>query len=205
MSGDHRPRPGRGDWVTLTTGVRVSRSWMTRHTPRLLDAWCDATSEGERRTIAARILQVAGGLESDAGAEDGPQAGDPTGRTWEDLAGRIDPRLPHGPDWPPLAAALDRAAAAGHEVARRLPALAAAAPLPVRHPARELHWRLLEDCPAALPRRADAAGPATGDRPAHPAAPSAPVLPQVPAGPPANRAGGEPSTSVPTRDEGDTR
>jgi hypothetical protein len=48
---------------------------------------------------------------------------------------------------------VDRAAAAGYDVARRLPALAAGAPLPDRHPARELHWRLLEDCPAALPTR----------------------------------------------------
>jgi hypothetical protein len=57
-----------------------------------------------------------------------------------------------GPDWPPLAAALTRAAAADYDIAVRLPALAAAAPLPARHPARELHWRLLDDCPDALPR-----------------------------------------------------
>ncbi|SFP63382.1 hypothetical protein SAMN05660464_3778 [Geodermatophilus dictyosporus] len=153
MSGEDGPRPSRGDWVTLTGGVRVSRTWMTRHTPRLLAAWCDATSGEERRAVAARILQIAGGLESEP---DGDR--EPAGRAWEVLAARIDPRLVCGPDWPPLAAALDRAAAAGYDVAGRLPALAAVAPLPDRHPARELHWRLLDDCPAATPRRRGAAG-----------------------------------------------
>ncbi len=148
MSAASRPRPGHGDWMTLIDGVRVSRTWMTRHTPRLLAAWCDAPIPGQRRAIAVRILQIAGELESEP-------ADDPTAprRTWEAIAESIHPRLVRGPDWAPLAAALDRAAAAGYDVARRLPALAAGAPLPDRHPARELHWRLLEDCPAALPTR----------------------------------------------------
>jgi hypothetical protein len=134
--------------MTLIDGVRVSRAWMTRHTPRLLAAWCDAPSPQARRAVAVRILQVAGELESEP-------TDDPTAprRTWEAIAESIHPRLVRGPDWAPLAAALDRAAAAGYDVARRLPALAAGAPLPDRHPARELHWRLLEDCPAALPTR----------------------------------------------------
>ena len=46
MSGEDRPRRDRGDWVTLTDGVRVSRTWMTRHTPHLLAAWCGAPTLG---------------------------------------------------------------------------------------------------------------------------------------------------------------
>ncbi|MGY1631892.1 hypothetical protein ACI784_09335 [Geodermatophilus sp. SYSU D01186] len=149
MSGDPAARPGDGDWMTLLGGVRVSRTWMTRHTPRLLAAWCDAPTPEERHTVAARILRIATELESEP--DDGDQPAAPP--AWEPVAERIDPRLRHGPDWPPLAAALDRAAAAGYDVAGRLPALATAAPLPYRHPARELHWRLLDDCPAALPIR----------------------------------------------------
>ncbi|WP_448642337.1 hypothetical protein [Geodermatophilus sp. URMC 63] len=136
-----------GDWMSLVDGVRVSRRWMTRHTPQLLVAWCAATSAAQRRSIAARILQVAADLES----EPDDDHASPAALAWYETAERIGAHLVHGPDWLPLAAALARAHAAGHDVAARLPALAAAAPLPDRHPARELHWRLLEDCPAALP------------------------------------------------------
>jgi hypothetical protein len=140
----------RGDWVSLLAGVRISRAWMVRHTPDLLAAWCEtATAEG-RRAIATRILQIAADLESEPGHGDGDAATDPA---WRQLVARIDARLVRGPDWLPLAAALARAAAAGYDVGARLPALAAAAPLPARHPARELHWRLLDDCAAALPAR----------------------------------------------------
>lgn len=146
----------RGDWVTLFGGVRVSRRWMTRHTPQLLTAWCDAPTAQQRRTVAALILQVAAELESEP--DDTAEALDD--RTWQPVAERIDARLVHRPDWLPLAAALARAGACGYDVSSRLPALAAAAPLPERHPARELHWRLLEDCPAALPAPPNADGAA---------------------------------------------
>ena len=66
-------------------------------------------------------------------------------------AGQLHSIAPWPTNWPPLAAALSRAHAAGYDVAARLPELAATAPLPDRHPARELHWRLLDDCPDALP------------------------------------------------------
>ena len=68
---------------------------------------------------------------------------------WTGLAASIDQRLTHGPDWPALAAALDRAAADGCDVAARLPALASQAELSDRHPALDLHYRLLADCDAA--------------------------------------------------------
>lgn len=140
---------GRGDWVSMLAGVRISRSWMVRHTPDLLAAWCDAATAEGRRAIATRILQIAADLEIE------PEHGDDaaTDPAWWQLLARIDARLVRGPDWLPLAAALVRAATAGYDVAARLPVLAAAAPLPARHAARELHWRLLDDCAAALPTR----------------------------------------------------
>ena len=161
-------RTGRSDsdWVTLLGGVRVSRQWMTRHTPELLAAWLNAATAARRRSIAAEIVRIAAEIESEpvGDAESGSLV-------WEAVAERIDPRLLLGPDWWPLSAALTRAAAAGYDVRARLQALAAA-PLPDRHPARELHWRLLDDCPAALPvpdadgRLSHNAGRITG--PAHP-------------------------------------
>lgn len=69
---------------------------------------------------------------------------------WTELAAGIDQRLTQGADWPALAAALDRAAADGYDVAGRLPALAAQGELSDRHPALDLHYRLLGDCDAAL-------------------------------------------------------
>ncbi|SEK61521.1 hypothetical protein SAMN04515665_103187 [Blastococcus sp. DSM 46786] len=138
---------GRGDWMSLLDGVRISRRWMTCHTPQLLAAWCDAPTAEHRRLIAARILQIAADLESEPDDVDDMAAAS----TWRAFVVQIDDRLVRDPAWLPLAAALTRAAAAGYDVAARLPALAAAAPVPDRHPARELHWRLLDDCPDALP------------------------------------------------------
>jgi hypothetical protein len=145
VSGSAR-RPG-GDWITLLGGVRISRQWTIHHTPELLAAWCDAATQARRHAIAAEILHTAAELESEPIGRDS----EPDGSAWEAVAERIDPRLRDGPDRSPLSAALTRAAAAGYDVPARLHALAAAAPLPDRHPARELHWRLLDDCPAALP------------------------------------------------------
>ena len=51
---------------------------------------------------------------------------------------------------PALAVAMTRAAAAGYDVATHLSQLARTPPLPRRHAARELHWRLLDACPAAV-------------------------------------------------------
>lgn len=147
-------RPDR-DWVTLLGGVRVSRQWMTRHTPELLAAWLDAATAARRRSIAGEIVRIAAEIESELVGD-----AEPRSSAWDAVVERIDPRLLLGSDWRPLSAALTRSAAAGYDVPARLPALAAA-PLPDRHPARELHWRLLDDCPAALPVPDADGGPAT--------------------------------------------
>ena len=142
MSAAGRPT----DWVSLLDGVRVSREWMTRHTPELLDAWREVPTAEHRRRIAVHIIQAA--ARQSRVPDDDPGAS--VDNSLRAIVQRIDPRLVRGPDWLPLAAALARAATAGYDVERRLPALAAAG-LPAWHPGRELHWRLLEDCPAALP------------------------------------------------------
>ncbi len=69
---------------------------------------------------------------------------------WLDVGRSIDPRLVAGADWSGLAAALDRAHHAGYDVHRHLPRLAAQEPLPPDRPARALHYRLIEECEAAI-------------------------------------------------------
>jgi hypothetical protein len=69
---------------------------------------------------------------------------------WVDVGRSIDPRLVAGADWPGLAAALDRAYRAGYDVQQHLPRLAAQQPLPDLRPARALHYRLVEECEAAI-------------------------------------------------------
>jgi hypothetical protein len=56
--------------------------------------------------------------------------------------------------WPGLAAGLDRAAAAGWDVAANLPRLVAQRDMPAQHPARELYCRLVDACEAAAPAAA---------------------------------------------------
>ena len=82
------PRTGRPDrdWVTLLGGMRVSRQWMTRHTPELLAAWLDAATAARRRSIAAEIVRIAAELESEPVVDDG----EPGCSEWEAVAERID-------------------------------------------------------------------------------------------------------------------
>lgn len=65
----------------------------------------------------------------------------PTDR-WATVVAAVDPRLIHGADWSALATTLDKAAAAGADIAALLPELTAE-PLPDRRPATELKYRLL--------------------------------------------------------------
>jgi hypothetical protein len=83
-------------------------------------------------------------------------------RDWTDLAATIDERLTQSPDWPALSSALDRAAASGYDVENKLPQLAARDDLPERHPARDLQYRLLADCDAAVPDTDTGSGAADG-------------------------------------------
>ena len=137
MSIASRPPSDADDWLPLVDGVRVRRRWLTEHAPRLLAAWDDAADEGGRSAVAAQILRAAAHV---AGQPTVAVTGDRYAAwAWQAVAMAVDRRLTHGPDWPPLAAALSRAHAAGYDVALRLPALVTTAPPPDRHPARELH------------------------------------------------------------------
>jgi len=140
--------PGAPGWVHLTEGIAFSHGWLAAHAPDLYAAWARADGPRERRSVAAQILQAAADVESDDGDHlgGGGHTADPALAVWVDLADQLNPELTAGPDWLPLAAALTRAAAAGYDVRDRLPVLAAGGPLPARHPARELHFRLLDDC-----------------------------------------------------------
>jgi hypothetical protein len=68
---------------------------------------------------------------------------------WADLVARISPALIETAEWPNLAHAIDRAHAAGYDVAEQLPRLAAEKPLSQKRPARELQYRLIHAIPAA--------------------------------------------------------
>ena len=72
----------------------------------------------------------------------------PTTR-WKPLADSLDRRLTQGPDWPPLAAAMDRAHRAWTDLDTLLPELIADPQLPADRPARVLRYRLIAVCSAA--------------------------------------------------------
>lgn len=73
----------------------------------------------------------------------------PATTRWAAIAGTTHPEVCAGPDWPALADVLDRAAAAGVDVAATLPSLTSSRPLPATNPARELRARLISAHPAA--------------------------------------------------------
>jgi DNA primase catalytic core len=79
----------------------------------------------------------------------------PTER-WADTVARISPALLAAPDWPSLAHAIDRAHAAGYNVAEHFPRLAAQQPLSPTHPARDLQYRLVAAAPAAAAHPSEA-------------------------------------------------
>ncbi len=75
------------------------------------------------------------------------------GDVWFEVGRNVDPRLVEGSDWRLLAAALDRASRAGYDVQQHLPRLAGREPLPEHQPARALHYRLIQECEAAITPR----------------------------------------------------
>ena len=68
---------------------------------------------------------------------------------WNQLLQSVDSRLADDPHLPALAAALDRVQLSGHDAPLML-AEAAVQALDPQHPARALHYRLIDACPAAL-------------------------------------------------------
>jgi len=106
----------------------------------------------------------------------------PAPSPWWELCATLDPRLVHDAHWPVLAAALTRAEQAGIDVTTTTRAAVHDRPLPAEHPARSLHYRLIEVTDAALTPAPGAAPPAAdrSPRPA-PAAPAGPAhRPAVP-------------------------
>ena len=95
-----------------------------------------------RRDLTARVSAVTGEQPVDK---------------WAPLVAAIEPRLLTSRSWVALAADLERASAAGFDVAAELPALITERPLPDSHIARAVSFRLAVACPAALePRRPSA-------------------------------------------------
>ena len=82
---------------------------------------------------------------------------------WVEVGRSIDPKLVAGADWSGLAAALDRAFRAGYDVQQHLPRLAARNPLPDVRPARALHYRLVDECAAAITPAPNPTPPRTGE------------------------------------------
>ncbi len=78
---------------------------------------------------------------------------------WRHLCTAIDLRVVDDPHWPALAAALTRAEQAGTDVATVLRDLTDKQALPDDHPARSLHYRLIDSCEAALTAPPDALTP----------------------------------------------
>lgn len=107
------------------------------------------------------------------------------------LAASLRPGLADSPGWAALARTLDRAAAAGHDAEHVLRAAANAAPLPDRHTAQELQYRLLESLslpPEPSPRRpydpaAAPSGPDSTRRNEHLVRPAAQPARRGPSGP----------------------
>jgi hypothetical protein len=159
---DHRPGPEPECRVVTVSWAESRRYRASFVLP--LDASEDAVRaeiarcpDSSRRTapvgvMDTHILAVEVDPDPPSGARAGVDTAAPshTGR-WARLVGQIDPRLAEGPDWPPLAAAISHAAASGVDVTTTVPELAAEAPLPERHPAIELHWRLMYAYASARP------------------------------------------------------
>jgi hypothetical protein len=153
MPSFERSREG-GAFQRLPHAAGERRSHPHPERPHLEGGGLDIDGDG-RRSVIERFTTP---------REPRADAGD-----YGDLADRIDLRIAESADWPALNSALRRAAEAGYDVARRLPVIAAAEPLPNKHPATELRYRLMADCGSAL------AVAATHHTPQSPANPEAAV------------------------------
>jgi N12 class adenine-specific DNA methylase len=107
---------------------------------------------------------------------------DPNTNRWKQLCDAVDPQITADPHWPALAAQLDRAAAAGTDVASVLQKATADRTLPTDHPARSLAYRVADAVPDTSSRgrgRVDTPPP-SGPTPRPAAAPPGPRGPQPP-------------------------
>jgi len=102
-----------------------------------------AAADQLRRSLAART-PARPALPAD------PLPAPPGTSRWWQLCAAIDPRVLDDPHWPALAAALTRAEQAGADVPATLHEVTEQRALPGAHPARSLHYRLLDACDAAL-------------------------------------------------------
>lgn len=118
------------------------RSAFAAPEPQPAPAGADADDDLLRRSLADRVP-------SRPFRPDEPTTGQTASRWWQ-LCAAIDPRLIADQHWPALAAALIRVERAGTDVAATLSAITEGRPLPDPHPARSLHYRLVEVCEAAL-------------------------------------------------------
>lgn len=172
--------------------------------PQLTDQ--DNSARGQLQTAGRRLEELtadpaaaaqpdrAGWLTAARGRWEADRGALPAQR-WRETAARVDPRLLDDPAWPHLAAALDRAEAAGYDVRGGLADLIKV-PLPDKTPARYLEFRLADACPASTPP------------PPPPRPPPPPPADRPPAPEPARPGGHEPARPVPytrPRDRGPSR
>jgi len=78
------------------------------------------------------------------GSDPGSAASLPSASRWAYLARQVDLKLVRADDWGALAATLDHAAAADHELRTLLPEVIGANPLAEDEPAADLRYRLME-------------------------------------------------------------
>ena len=96
------------------------------------------------------------------------------GQRWQRTCQQLDPRLLTDPHWLALAGALDRVDLAGTDVTVTLTQALAGGALPARHPARELHYRLVQACSAAATPYTNTATPSLPPSRPSPPAPATP-------------------------------
>jgi hypothetical protein len=120
--------------------ARLARR-LTPVPPRQVDAVLRAYADAEQTSRQAALAH---------GYLCAPAAVTLPGPQWRELCSTIDPRVTADAHWPVLAAALDRVAAAGVDVRKALDEIARGRELPEHHPARALHYRLLDVSDAAI-------------------------------------------------------
>ena len=111
-----------------------------------------------------------------------PPATTVAGQRWQRTCQELDPRLLSDPHWLALAGALDRVELAGADVTATLALALADQALPVQHPARELHYRLVQVSTAAATPYTSAPAPSLPPSRLSPpgAAPVSPAVGRVP-------------------------